>query len=120
MLLKALRRGEAIGLLPDQAPNSRAGVWADFFGRPAYTMSLARKLQQTTGAAVITAVAERLPDGRGFRLKFQPVPTQDFDESALNRIVENLVRSCPAQYMWSYNRHRVPRLATKRVPVPQD
>jgi Kdo2-lipid IVA lauroyltransferase/acyltransferase len=120
MLLKALRRGEAIGLLPDQAPNSRAGVWVDFFGRPAYTMSLARKLQQTTGAAVITAVAERLPDGRGFRLEFQPVPTQDFDESALNRIVENLVRSCPAQYMWSYNRHRVPRLATKRVPVPQD
>jgi len=119
LLLKALRRGEAIGLLPDQAPNSRAGVWTDFFGRPAYTMSLARKLQQTTGAAVITAFAERLSCGRGFRLEFQPVATEDFDEGALNRIVEDLVRGCPAQYMWSYNRHKVPRLATKQTAALQ-
>ena len=119
LLLKALRRGEAIGLLPDQAPNSRAGVWTDFFGRPAYTMSLPRKLQQTTGAAVVTAFAERLPCGRGFRLEFQPVATENFDESALNRIVENLVRRCPGQYMWSYNRYKVPRLATERLAAPR-
>lgn len=119
LLLKALRRGEAIGLLPDQAPNSRAGVWTNFFGRPAYTMSLVRKLQQTTGAAVISAFAERLPCGEGFRMEFQPVTTENFDESALNRIVEDLVRGCPAQYMWSYNRHRVPRLAAKQAATPQ-
>lgn len=119
LLLKALRRGEAVGLLPDQAPNSRAGVWTNFFGRPAYTMSLVRKLQQTTGAAVISAFAERLPCGGGFRMEFQPVTTENFDERALNRIVEDLVRGCPAQYMWSYNRHKVPRLATKQSPAPQ-
>ncbi|MGH7782805.1 MAG: lysophospholipid acyltransferase family protein [Candidatus Binatia bacterium] len=119
LLLKTLRSGEAIGLLPDQAPNSRAGVWTDFFGRPAYTMSLARKLQQTTRAAVISAFAERLPHGAGFRLEFQPVATENFDESALNRIVENLVRRCPAQYMWSYNRHKVPRMAAQQPGAPR-
>ena len=114
LLLKSLRNGQAIGLLPDQAPNSRAGVWADFFGRPAYTMSLIRKLQRSTGAALISAVAERLPCGAGFRLQFEPVATENFDESMLNRLVEDLVRRCPGQYMWSYNRHKVPRLATQQ------
>ena len=118
LLLKSLRSGQAIGLLPDQAPNSRAGAWADFFGRPAYTMSLARKLQQSTGAALISAFAERLPCGAGFRLEFEPVATGNFDESALNRLVEDLVRRCPGQYMWSYNRHKVPRLAN-RQPAPE-
>jgi KDO2-lipid IV(A) lauroyltransferase len=118
LLLKSLRNGEAIGLLPDQAPNSRAGVWADFFGRPAYTMSLARKLQQSTNAALISAFAKRLPCGAGFRLEFEPVATENFDEKVLNRLVEDLVRRCPEQYMWSYNRHKVPRLANQR-PAPQ-
>src|SRR5690606_1050133 len=39
-LYRALARGEAVGLLPDQAPQAGEGVWADFFGRPAYTMTL--------------------------------------------------------------------------------
>ena len=119
LLLESLRSGQAIGLLPDQAPNSRAGVWADFFGRPAYTMSLIRKLQQSTRAAVISAVAERLPCGAGFRLQFEPVATENFDESKLNRVIEDLVRRCPGQYMWSYNRHKVPRLA-HQPPVAQN
>lgn len=113
LLLRALRTGEAVGLLPDQAPNSRAGVWVNFFGRPAYTMSLVSKLQQSTGAAVITAFARRLPGAQGFRLEFEPVATEGFDESALSRVVEELVRRCPEQYLWSYNRHKVPRLAAE-------
>lgn len=119
LLLKSLRNGQAIGLLPDQAPNSRAGVWANFFGRPAYTMSLTRKLQRSTGAALITAFAERLPCGAGFRLQFEPVATESFDESTLNRVIEDLVRRCPGQYMWSYNRHKVPRLAHHQ-PAPEN
>jgi KDO2-lipid IV(A) lauroyltransferase len=117
LLLKCLRSGQPVGLLPDQAPNSRAGVWADFFGRPAYTMTLIRKLQRSTQAAIISAVAVRLPCGAGFRLQFEPVATEDFDERALNRVVEDLVRRCPGQYMWSYNRYRVPRLALQQPPA---
>jgi len=108
MLYKALARGEAVGLLPDQAPGVGEGVWAEFFGRPAYTMTLVRRLQQASGAAVIMAFAERLPAGRGYRLHFQELPVRDLDEAALNRAVEAQVRRCPEQYLWSYNRYKVP------------
>jgi len=108
MLYKALARGEAIGLLPDQAPGVGEGVWADFFGRPAYTMTLVRRLQQASGAALIMAFARRLPAGRGYLLRFEELPVQDLDEAALNRAVEAQVRRCPEQYLWGYNRYKTP------------
>jgi KDO2-lipid IV(A) lauroyltransferase len=106
MLSRALRRGESVGLLPDHAPGLGEGVWADFFGRPAFTMTLPRRLQQTTGAALVLAFAERLPKGKGFRLHFEALPEEDFDEAKLNRAVENLVRRFPDQYYWNYNRYK--------------
>jgi KDO2-lipid IV(A) lauroyltransferase len=108
MLYKALARGEAVGLLPDQAPGVGEGAWADFFGRPAYTMTLVRRLQQASGAALIMAFAERLPAGRGYRLHLEELPARDLDEAALNRAVEAQVRRCPEQYLWSYNRYKTP------------
>jgi KDO2-lipid IV(A) lauroyltransferase len=108
MLYRALERGEAVGLLPDQAPGAGEGVWADFFGRPAYTMTLPRRLQQATGAQVITAFAERLARGAGYRLHLEPLRADPLDEAALNRALEAMVRRCPEQYLWSYNRYKVP------------
>jgi KDO2-lipid IV(A) lauroyltransferase len=108
MLYRALQRGESVGLLPDQAPGYGEGAWADFFGRPAYTMTLVRRLQQATGAAVIMAFAERLPRGCGYQLHLQPIPRENLDERALNRAIEALIRRRPAQYLWSYNRYKVP------------
>jgi KDO2-lipid IV(A) lauroyltransferase len=108
MLYKALRRGEAVGLLPDQAPGVGEGVWADFFGRPAYTMTLVSRLRSTTGAALILAFSERLPRGRGYRLHLEPLEAEPLSEATLNRAIEDLVRRCPEQYLWSYNRYKVP------------
>ena len=107
-LYKALQRGEAVGLLPDQAPQVGEGAWADFFGRPAYTMTLVRRLQKQTGAAVILAFAERLPKGKGYLLHFEAWRGSDFDERELNRTVEHVIRKSPTQYLWSYNRYKVP------------
>lgn len=108
MLYRALTRGEAVGLLPDQAPGTGEGAWAEFFGRPAYTMTLAGRLKKATGAAVIMAFAERLPGGAGYRLHLREMPPGDLDAAALNREIEALVRLCPAQYLWGYNRYKVP------------
>jgi len=110
-LLKALRSGEAVGLLPDHVPGFGEGVWADFFGRPAYTMTLVGKLQQATGCIVILAVSRRLTEGRGFALELE-VLEDDLSGPAgarrLNAAIEDLVRRCPEQYLWSYNRFKVP------------
>ena len=108
MFYRTLQQGGAVGLLPDQAPGVGEGEWADFFGRPAYTMTLVVRLQRATGATVIMVFAERLPGGHGYHMHFEEVPTGQFDAAALNRAVENQVRRCPEQYLWSYNRYKVP------------
>ena len=64
-LLQALRKGEMIGILPDQVP-SQGGIIAPFFGHPALTMNLLSGLASKTNATVIFGFAERLPWSRGF------------------------------------------------------
>jgi len=115
-LYKALQRGECVAVLPDQAPQVGDGTWADFFGRPAYTMTLVRRLQKQTGAAVVFMFAERLPAGKGYRLHFESYAGSELDEREMNLGVERLIRRCPTQYLWSYNRYKVPAGAPKPVP----
>jgi len=111
LLLKALKRGEAIGVLPDQAPGNGEGEWAPFFGRPAYTMTLLGRLVESSGASVVMCLGERLPRGEGYALHFSPF---EFDAGTsvpvqLNAALETLIRQHPEQYLWSYNRYKVPR-----------
>ena len=113
-MIKALRRGEAVGLLPDQVPPDGQGLWAPFFGRDAYTMTLAVRLAQQTGAAVVLARCERLPMGRGFVTHFEPLaaPLSDRLDAAvlqINQAMEQLIRQCPEQYLWGYARYKKPR-----------
>lgn len=113
-LLKALKSGEAAGMLPDQAPGAGEGVWTPFFGRPAYTMTLAARLAQS-GAATILAYAERLEYGAGYHLKlFSPLGDVT-TPAGINREIERLVMMCPEQYLWGYNRYKKPAGA----PEPQ-
>lgn len=107
-LLKALKQGEAVGILPDQNPGKGEGEWADFFGRPAYTMTLASRLAEATNATVLLAFGERLPRGRGYVIHFEPLQEKP-EPVAINAAIEKLVRRNPEQYLWSYPRHRVPR-----------
>jgi KDO2-lipid IV(A) lauroyltransferase len=113
-LLGALSRGEAVGMLPDQVPRDGEGEWADFFGKPAYTMTLALKLARRSGAACLLAWGERLPRGEGYVIHVRPMPSAgpgEGDARHLNRAIESLVRECPGQYLWGYNRYKQPRSA---------
>ena len=113
-LYKALKRGEAIGLLPDQVPSNGEGEWVDFFARPAYTMTLSGRLAENSGASVLLAYAERLSHGAGYKLRFEPLPL-DFSKSVplqINQALERVIALSPAQYLWSYNRYKVPRGVT--------
>lgn len=112
-MAKALKKGEAIGLLPDQVPQEGEGVWADFFGKPAYTMTLSAKLHSMTGAPVIVTYAERLSWGRGYIVRFVPFEEDLTGDTlsqarAINQAMEQLIARQPAQYFWSYNRYKVP------------
>jgi Kdo2-lipid IVA lauroyltransferase/acyltransferase len=113
-MIKALRSGHAVGLLPDQVPPEGMGQWAPFFGKSAYTMTLAARLAAQTGARVVLIWGERLSWGRGFRLHTQ---TLGHDLSAdlevavvqINQAMERVILSCPAQYLWGYARYKSPR-----------
>lgn len=109
-LHRAVDRGELIGMLPDQTPKGSSGVFAPFFGHPAYTMILLARLATPKRVPVIFAYAERLPRGRGYRYHCIPAPEGLYAEdpvvaaTAINQAVETLVRQCPEQYAWSYKR----------------
>ncbi len=109
-MFKALKRGEAIGLLPDQVPGNGEGEWADFFGRPAYTMTLVGRLAESRGATVLMSYGERLPRGAGYVIHFTPMAFAAGQPVArqLNAVLESVIRERPEQYLWSYNRYKIP------------
>ncbi|MBL8306190.1 MAG: lysophospholipid acyltransferase family protein [Rubrivivax sp.] len=117
LMLRALRKGETVGLLPDQVPPEGMGVWVDFFGQPAYTMTLAARLVQQTGAAAAILWTERLPKGAGYVVRARPLPVplpataEDEAASALavNQSMERVIREKPSQYLWGYHRYKNPR-----------
>lgn len=124
-LIKALKAGQAVGLLPDQVPPEGQGVWAPFFGRDAYTMTLSGRLAQTGRVQILLSWGERLGWGRGYRVHVRPFeplnggPLADDPVQAagqINRAMEALVRECPAQYLWSYNRYKAPIRSAPPAP----
>jgi KDO2-lipid IV(A) lauroyltransferase len=120
-MLRALKRKEAVGLLPDQVPPEGQGVWAPFFGKPAYTMTLAARLMQQTGAGCFVLRGERLPRGAGYvvhasqLVRALPAASEPHAvvEAAtiINETMEQVIRTDPGQYMWGYNRYKAPRAA---------
>ncbi|MGO4304561.1 lysophospholipid acyltransferase family protein [Cupriavidus sp. RAF12] len=115
MLVKALKRGQAVGILPDQVPSAGEGTWAPFFGKPAYSMTLVHRLQQLTQSPVVMVFAERLPRGAGYRGHLRVLCDggmlpEDPSASAavINRTIEELIAINPTQYLWGYNRYKHP------------
>ena len=117
-LIRTLRHGGYTAILPDQVPPQGQGVWAPFFGREVYTMTLLAKLAQQTGAQVILTWCERLPAGQGFCMHMRPFDAPEMKDvntspeaaaAAVNRAVEGMVRDAPGQYLWGYARDKQPR-----------
>ena len=120
---KALKANRAVALLTDQAPPEGLGVWAPFFGKPAYTMTLAARLAMQSGAALLPVSCERLPKGRGYVVKIRPFigfapgasakpdPKPDLLQTVtlINQAIETIVLSQPGQYLWGYGRYKTPR-----------
>lgn len=110
-LYKRLAAGGTIGILPDQKPRAGEGEFAPFFGRDALTMVLLPRLAARTGATVLFAFAERLPQGAGYRIHLLPAPEGVADTdlatacAALNRGVQSCVELAFAQYQWQYKRY---------------
>ena len=95
-------------------PPEGQGQWLPFLGREAYTMTLASRLVQQTGAALLLVWGERLPHGAGYRVRVselaEPLPQDPVAAAtAINRAMEGLILQCPQQYLWGYHRYKQPR-----------
>ncbi len=111
LLLKTLKGGGTIGILPDQVPDEEtSGVMAPFFSEPAKTMTLVHSLIQRTKCNVIMLVAFRVRGG--FKILYQECDADVYSEDSvtsatgLNRSIENCVKLAPAQYQWEYKRFK--------------
>ena len=121
LMSRALKNKGAVALLTDQVPPEGQGVWAPFFGKPAYTMTLAARLALQSGAAMLPVSCDRLPHGCGYALKIWPAlpGLAALDKSDLlaavtliNQAIEALVLRQPGQHLWSYARYKTPRKAS--------
>lgn len=113
-LVKTLLKGETIGFLPDQVPALGDGVYAPFFGKDAYTITLVQRMQAIRNSPIFTVGLERLPNGRGYHFHVVPM-TEALSESPelaaaqINAALEQMIRKMPMQYLWGYNRYKTPR-----------
>lgn len=109
-IVRELKRGGLVCVLPDQVPDRDAGVYADFFGQQALTMTLTHRLQDRTGARVILGSVLRREQG-DYELFFEALELgADAGESAtrINQAIEGVVLRAPAQYQWDYKRFKRP------------
>ena len=112
MLLRHLKQGHVVGLLPDQVPSGQGEfVLADWFGRPAKTMTLPIKLLHQAQAGLVLMFAKRVDAPHRFELYFEvaDVPNSGdvaADVQTLNHHMERLIRMAPEQYLWHYNRYK--------------
>ena len=111
-LQRALSAQGAIGILPDQDPGEQGGILSPFFGHDAQTMTLLVKLARKNDAKVVLAWCERLNLGRGYELNFKAIDVLSEsgnlkdDVALMNKVIENLVKTKPEQYLWNYKRFK--------------
>jgi Kdo2-lipid IVA lauroyltransferase/acyltransferase len=119
-ILRALGRGEAVGMLLDQNALRSERVFVPFLGRPAATNFGLAMLALKSGAPVLPAFSARGADGRHRGWIGPPIPGVGEGERAARigvstarytAAIEGYVRHHPEQWFWVHNRW-------KRSPDP--
>ena len=108
-VLKELRKGGIVALLPDQVPPRDAGEYAPFFGQPALTMHLPQQLKEKTNCEVVVGSVQRCigPGGISYQVSFTPIAESPTPE-VVNRVLEDVIKAAPEQYQWEYKRFKRP------------
>jgi KDO2-lipid IV(A) lauroyltransferase len=111
-LVRAIKRGWAFFNLPDMDFGRKDAAFVPFFGIPAATLLAPSKMAKSLGMIVQPVVAETLPGGAGYRVRFlEPWtdwPSDDpvADAARMNRWIEAEIRRNPAQYLWVHKRFK--------------
>ena len=111
-LVRAIRRGHAFFNLPDMDFGLKDAAFVPFFGVPCATLLAPSKMARALDMVVQPVLAELLPGGQGYRVRFLP-PWTDWasddplgDTARLNQWIESAIRELPAQYLWVHKRFK--------------
>lgn len=123
-IVKALRKGEVTGILPDQEPDrGSGGEWVPFFGKKALTATIIPRLVNESNAVAIGGFCLR--DGQGgYNMIFREVdkgihsPDLIAATEAMNKSIERFVLECPEQYQWEYKRFKRRPKGEERIYNP--
>lgn len=113
-ILRALRRGAAVGVLADlYTSERRGGILIPFFGRRAWTTPGPATLALRTGAPIVPVCIRRV-DGTHHRAEFRPaleIPgsgerARDIREltARMTAIFEDVIRERPEPWLWVHRR----------------
>ena len=111
-LVRAIRRGDAFFNLPDMDFGTRDAAFVPFFGVEATTLLAPSRMARALDMVVQPVVAEILPGGAGYRVRYEApwtdFPTEDAvaDAARMNRWIEREIRRNPAQYLWVHRRFK--------------
>jgi KDO2-lipid IV(A) lauroyltransferase len=115
-VLRALRRGETVGIPFDQNAKRSEAIFVPFFNEMAATISGLARVVAISGAPVLPAFIVRQPDRRTHRIEIlDEVPIQrtgDADADILEntsrfvKVIEDVVRRYPDQFLWNHRRYR--------------
>jgi KDO2-lipid IV(A) lauroyltransferase len=120
-IVRAVRAGRPFFNAPDMDFGLRDAAFVPFFGQPASTLLAPSRLARSLGMAVQPIVAEMLPGGQGYVVRFLPAwtdwPTDDpvADAARMNAFIEAQVRAMPAQYFWVHKRFKTRPPGTEAV-----
>ncbi len=111
-LIRAIRRGFVFFNLPDMDFGPQEAAFVPFMGVPAATLLAPSKMARSLKMKVQPVVAEILPGGQGYRVRFLPpwtdFPTEDAvaDAARMNEWIASEVRRNPSQYYWVHKRFK--------------
>jgi KDO2-lipid IV(A) lauroyltransferase len=113
-LLQSLKQNLAAWYAPDQRDLGKSGALVPFFGVPAATNVATSRLARISGAPVLPYFPQRLPGGGGYVMRIgkplEGFPSDDpvADATRFHALIEEHVRRCPDQYLWTYKRFKRP------------
>ena len=111
-VVRAIKKGVAFFNASDMDFGLRDAAFVPFFGQPAATLLSPSRMAKSLGMVVQPLIAEMLPGGQGYRVKFMPAWTHwptgnpEADAAEMNRYIEAQIRSMPAQYFWVHKRFK--------------
>lgn len=110
-IVKTLRAGGNVLMMPDQDFGAKQRCFAPFFGTLAATSTHIARLSQLGEAQIVPVACYRSQQPPFYRLQFLPplelhASNKQQQAYALNQLIEQIIMPYPEQYLWQHRRFK--------------